>query len=641
MTRLTKPGPALAIILLMALAVRLLTFDRFLPLVDYPDEANMFLLAVDWRGNFPLADAYGAGLTGARLAGYPPLFPWIAVGMQYIVEAVSPEPFLFSGDYVFGLRLLAVVAGVLTTAALWAAGWALAGHIAAAFSALVWALAPVVVEWNSLAVPDPLVYLASAWTLAFALWAWHKDNPAWTLPALLCAIAAIYLKYTPLHVLAAWGLVVVVLLLRDWRRMLPWLALELVIGAACAAYLLFGYGALRLENDEALRVDPGMALNLERGLRNLHGTILPVGVGLSAAGFFGGIVAYLYSRRRGWLLTDVRRALYLLAVTVIGVLSISTFIGIEPYSNQMRHVLPVSVALICLWSMSVAQIVWTLRAMQAPALANALLAGVGLIFLGLALPGDMALIQRFAAPDLRYQLWVWSDASLPSDGKILMFPDSRLRAVWNRPYSGYDGQTAFEWAFDERPSRSTPQALAQQGMAYMAMTRDDWQTAYDSPDMAAFLNRLTLLKTLSAPQERGSDIFVYRLLPPQVQSGVTFGEMITLVGYDVNASGGTLHFRPYWRAEQQPAVNYSMFVHVLKPGDMQPIAQYDGSPASERRLASTWDDPAELLIGASVSFDLPPGEYLLLLGLYDYETGQRLLLSDGADRYELSVTAGE
>ena len=639
MTGLKSPGVVLGIILLLALGIRLLTFERTLPFVDYPDEANMFLLAVDWRGDFPLADEYGAAQTGNRLAGYPPLYPVIAIGTQHLVEAVSTEPFLFSGDYVFGLRVLAVIAGVLTTAALWMIGWSLGGLAAAVLSALVWALSPVVVEWNSLAIPDPLVYLATAWTLAFALWAWHKGNPAWTLPSLLCAIAAIYLKYTPLHVLVAWGLVVLLFLRRDWRRMLPWLVAEIVIGLASAVYLLFGYGALRLQNDEAMRLDPGMALSIERGLRNLYGTILPVGVGLFTAGLIAGILAYIYSRDRAWPRVDWGKALYLLVVMLAGVLSVSTFIGVEPYSNQMRHVLPVTIAAIGLWSLSLIQVVGAFTALQKPMLAKGLLLVI-LIFIAVMAMGNRALIQRFAAPDSRYQLWEWSDASLPTDGKIMMHPNSRLRYVWNRPYSGYDGQTAFEWAFDDAPYHSTPDELAGEGVAYLVMTRDDWQTAYDNAEMSEFVERLAVIKTIYDPQDHANDIFVYRLLPPEVQTDVIFGDQIRLVGYDLAVSEFAIYFRPYWRAEQQPVVNYSMFVHVLAQ-DETPIGQYDGSPGSERRPASTWNEPSELLIGADAYIDLPSdlpsGEYRLLVGLYSYETGQRLVLDNGADSYEIPV----
>jgi hypothetical protein len=642
-SRLKSPGFALALILLMALGVRLLTFERSLPYVDYPDEANMFLLAVDWRGDFPLADEYGAGLTGDRLAGYPPLYPAIAISTQHIVEAISPEPFLFSGDYVYGLRLLAVIAGVLTTLALWMIGWSLGGRIAAGLSALVWALSPVVVEWNSLAIPDPLVYLASAWTLAFALWAWHTDNPAWTLPSLLCAIAAIYLKYTPLHVLVAWGLVVLLFLRRDWRRMLPLLIVEMVIGAACAAYLLFGYGALRLQNDEAMRLDPGMALSIERGLRNLYGTLLPVGLWLFVLVVAASIFAYGYSRYRGWMLVDWRKAVFLLLVTAAGVLSVSTFIGVEPNTNQMRHVLPVSVAVIGLWGMAVAQLNSALDYI------NGRKVGVGLplftaLFVTLAVRGDLALMRRLEQPDPRYELWQWSDASLPPDGKILMSPDSPLRAVWNRPYSGYDGQTAFEWAFDEAPYESTPQELFDQGVSYFTLSTVLGDQI--DPEMTAFLDQLMRLNVFVSATDPDNPTVIefYRILPPQVQADATFGGQVKLMGYDLDVSGDLLHFRPYWETLETPTANYSMFIHFTPAQSQTPLAQYDGPPASARRPALTWE-VSETLIGADAHIEipeyLPAGDYEVRVGLYNFETGQRLMLDGGADAFVISTTTGE
>ncbi len=627
-------------ILLAALVIRLLTFERYLPYVDYPDEANMFLLAVDWRGDFPLEEAYGAHLTGARLAGYPPLYPLIAAGTQRIVEAFSAESFLFSGDYIYGLRLLAVFAGVLTTAALLVIGWTLGGKVAALLAGLVWTLSPVVVEWNSLAIPDPLVYLASAGTLAFALWAWHTDNPAWTLASLLAAIAAIYLKYVPVHVLVAWGGVVIVLLRRDWRRMLPWLVIEGVIAAASAGYLLFGYGALRLENDEAMRLDPAMAFDLERGLRNLEGTLLPIGLAGCVAVLTAGGIAYGFSRRHQWPLVDWHRALYLALVVLVGVLSVSTFIGIEPYSNQMRHVLPVSAAVIGLWSMAGAQVFLTLRAMGRN---PAALAALAVLTAGFSVPAFAASLQlaaRFSMPEPRYELWQWSDASLPAEGKILMLPDSRLRAVWNRPYSGYDGQTAFEWAFDESPDQNTPQTLAEQGIAYIALTEAELSR---NPRLDDFVDELTLLRQIAAP-EPADGILVYRILTPQVETNITFGGQISLLGYNLNVTETAIHLRPYWRASQPPTVNYSLFVHLLAGDEPQPLAQYDGPPASPRRPAITWGDSTEVLIGADAIIALPEdlsaSSYRLYIGLYDFTSGQRLTIESGADGFAIPIEIG-
>jgi hypothetical protein len=132
---------------------------------------------------------------------------------------------------------------------------------------------------------------------------------------------------------------------------------------------------------------------------------------------------------------------------------------------------------------------------------------------------------------------------------------------------------------------------------------------------------------------------------PRVETGITFGEQITLAGYDLNqsadASARTITFRPYWRIQQQPTTNYSMFVHLYPVETDQILVQRDGSPASLQRLTLTWDDPRELYIGSDVNLsipaDLPPGQYRLVIGLYDFNTGQRLMTPNNTDSFTISI----
>ncbi len=61
------------------------------------------------------------------------------------------------------------------------------------------------------------------------------------------------------------------------------------------------------------------------------------------------------------------------------------------------------------------------------------------------------------------------------------------------------------------------------------------------------------------------------------------------------------------------------------------LAQRDFSPAGEARLPLTWQYPGETLIGPAQTLalppDLPPGRYVVRLGLYNYVTGERLRVS--------------
>ncbi len=128
----------LIIIVLLALGVRLLTFDRYLPFLDYGDETNMYLLGRDWRGveDVPVVPEW--------LAGYPPLYVGVNIVVQQTVEAGWTRPWIFPSEYFYYTRLLAAIVGWLTTLVIMRLGWQLGGFIAAAFASSIWALSPFV-----------------------------------------------------------------------------------------------------------------------------------------------------------------------------------------------------------------------------------------------------------------------------------------------------------------------------------------------------------------------------------------------------------------------------------------------------------------------------------------------------------------
>jgi len=116
-----------------------------------------------------------------------------------------------------------------------------------------------------------------------------------------------------------------------------------------------------------------------------------------------------------------------------------------------------------------------------------------------------------------------------------------------------------------------------------------------------------------------------------------FGEKISLVGYTTEA----LQIRPgeaftvtlYWQASKTPARGYTVFTHLVGP-DGQLWGQRDHVPADGEAPTTSWL-PGEViadLVHVAVSTDAPPGEYQLLVGLYDAD-GQRLPLPDGGTAY--------
>jgi hypothetical protein len=114
---------------------------------------------------------------------------------------------------------------------------------------------------------------------------------------------------------------------------------------------------------------------------------------------------------------------------------------------------------------------------------------------------------------------------------------------------------------------------------------------------------------------------------------------LRLLGYRVDQtpvrSGQTFEVTFYWRAEEQPRENYTVFFHLLGP--FNPASGgivwdvNDGYPAGTPTTA-WWPglvvyDRRKIHVPAT----MPPGTYSLEVGLYRLETGDRLLMPDGAD----------
>ena len=120
------------------------------------------------------------------------------------------------------------------------------------------------------------------------------------------------------------------------------------------------------------------------------------------------------------------------------------------------------------------------------------------------------------------------------------------------------------------------------------------------------------------------------------------GNLAKLVGGNWPATlslGEALPVELIWRAEAETAVSYAVFLHLLGPNG-QLIAQHDGEPAYWSRPTTGWL-PGEFIPDGRIlplPPDLPAGTYTLMAGLYDPETGQRLMAPDGAPDGTTAVT---
>jgi hypothetical protein len=642
------------VLIVSALSLRLLTFDRYLPYLDYTDESVPFLIAQNWRG----IDQNPFFRT--RYAGYPPAFVTLNIGVQQIVEATVGRPWTVPPDYFFALRLLAAFVGTATALVIANIGWQLGGWLAGLLSGLVWALAPIIVEHNSLATPDPYVYLTCAATLSMALYAWRKNSQLWLTGSLIAGILAIYFKLWPIHAVFPYCIVALLLLRQNGRRVFPWLGLQALIAIVAAFYLFQIVRPLDMParevqtfNNECL----SYLVSPDRNFNNWYFAIYPLGMPLFAGGVIAALAAYWYSRRAGWRVVEWRHLALLFVYSFAGIMMASSFTNVWLEAGKIRHVLPVSLALLPLWGAAVAQVVWVIvrwarqrqltdrRALYAGAAVPVL---IGAVLAPRFISGNVEVIQRFRNTAVQVNLWHWTDMNIPVDGLILSHESSSVAHTWNRPWSGYDGVKTFRWWLEreDQMAASTPERYIERGITYFVMDSRDQQRYYNTPEMKAFLDQLTLVKSFDAPDvEFQYDAYFYRMLPPGYAADATFGDQITLAGYDLNAEsvvpGESFVFRPYWRIQRYPSTNYSMFLHLYPADGDQIIAQYDGAPTVTERPTLLWDDLAELYIGGDVSLTVPadtaPGEYRLAIGLYDYTNGPRLTLPDGEDKFTIPL----
>ncbi|GAB4566810.1 MAG: hypothetical protein Kow0047_18510 [Anaerolineae bacterium] len=146
-----------------------------------------------------------------------------------------------------------------------------------------------------------------------------------------------------------------------------------------------------------------------------------------------------------------------------------------------------------------------------------------------------------------------------------------------------------------------------------------------------------------------------RDLTPSDVSQVTFGDRLLLdsaaVGPVTLTAGSGIRIAAGWVALEPLDVDYVIFAQLLDAGGRLATgtasgatAQRDSVPVGGYRPTSSWapGEPVEDHLGVPLPEDLPPGDYVLILGVYDPNTGERLPVSTGGDHVtigRIAVTA--
>lgn len=132
---------------------------------------------------------------------------------------------------------------------------------------------------------------------------------------------------------------------------------------------------------------------------------------------------------------------------------------------------------------------------------------------------------------------------------------------------------------------------------------------------------------------------VFQLLDQQPISqplSATMGGQIRFLGYDVAhrtvQAGEHLQFTLYWQPLVPISENYTLFTHLLGPGNVL-LAQVDRQPLQERAPTGRWL-PGGIYadrFDMPLPLNIPPGEAQLEVGLYQLTTMERLpvIVADG------------
>jgi hypothetical protein len=113
---------------------------------------------------------------------------------------------------------------------------------------------------------------------------------------------------------------------------------------------------------------------------------------------------------------------------------------------------------------------------------------------------------------------------------------------------------------------------------------------------------------------------------------VNLGNKVALLGYDLEGEarpGGRLKLTLYWRALGEMDVDYTVFTHLLDEEE-RIRAQMDSQPQGGYNPTSSWYIGEVIRDEYELALDgVPPGDYLIEVGMYELATGHRLPVIEG------------
>lgn len=629
----------LVLIIFIGLLPRLASYQFGLPYVEWHDEAHLYWFGQCARGLYD----------PAYCRGYPPGYLAASVASQLFNEAIS-RPGL--APSVETLRLLGVLLSAVGIYAVGESARLIAGKTAGLISAGLWAVSTPSIEYALYAIPESITIPLTSLILMFALMAWLSPSRwRWAVVSIGIGVIAALFDYR-IAVFILPGVFVLLrnalgAFLKDWKG---WLILSVMLGIVLVA--LTGLIYLFVPASRALLLNAlGTRLwNIDGLLRTIV-QAHEVTVLLPAAVIYSlGLLSLILLWRRKKL--QHVETLFLCAGLALLVCIIGFTIDwdITQPSARIQNVLPAS-AIFCILLGASASFVFSIvfsMASPAPYRYGAMFVLVGIV-VSLILPQALQSLNQVT--DRRREsshvlLRHWVEDNLET-GTIIV--SDANHKTFNPFWGGIPHRRWFDWWITEDFTEYSIEEWRRRGMSYMAIPLYMRNKIAQDPAGTTMLNQmLPLVEFTSSMGLRGPDVAIYRLWRMEHELQVRFGSEIELIGYDSDLealpSGSVGRIRLYWQGLQAPSIDYSLFIHILPMDAVQTVAQIDGSPARLMRPTYTWTNVNEIIISdlfeIQIPTDLSPGQYRILIGLYDYQTMQRLPITDNeslTDAFQLAT----
>lgn len=600
-------------LLLVAAALRLASFSYGLPYVDHVDEPNFYLLANDQRG------VLDAAWRNNWLEGYPPGYIWSAAAIMTGVDAIADlNIHTDMSNYITVLRLVSIFCDLLTLAALMTLARWLGGYVAGAIAGSGYVIAAEILENSIVALPDPATVLFVVLCALLTMRALQRDSVPLALLGTASGLLAIIFKYPVFPVL----LLPAAFFLRDlWRRRvraLPTAALALALVAGVGFYLLFAYGAAGISNSEGLRARTSFfssVLTPRQWVITLNALFGTIGLPLLAFGGVG-LVVHVFRRK------PPKRALSLLLVFGVAFLLLAVVPGyVSRQLYPTRYTWP-----------AVALFMPVMAALIAPVLRGRTLLVVGAVALPLlvGLPEMVSYVASLQRPYTYTYAQQWFEENIP-DGSTLWIEGFLNYRSLSRYEAGYPGYKNFAPVYG-RDMEAWDNSFTIDYLYLTEAQRDNWPM---TPGWGA-LDQYTLIKQIGDESMNREVLYVYTtdLLAGQQQTRLGGADTLILRGIDLVQEGRTLMVPSYWQApDAAPTVDYSYTLYLTPPDNPRSVV-FQQDAGLGQRPTSTWVDPGEVLRGEIAPLTLPedlsPGEYTVWLGVYYWQTGERLTLDDGS-----------